>query len=337
VDALLLTARCLLAIVFLVAAVGKFLDLAGSRRALEEFGVAASVARLAGPALPVMELAVAAALLIRPSAVWGAAGALGLLVVFMLGVARAMSQGRAPDCHCFGQIHSEPAGGSTLIRNAVLAAPAILIIAGGTGPSLNGGLGSLDGTQAALVATAVVAAALAVAALQLWQDKRRLKRDLDAVFRMRQPGGLPLGTPAPEFELARVRGEAGSLSELIDTGRSVVLVFVSTSCGPCLEMLPSLGRWQQSLSASLTIAAIFSGEAAEIERLAEDHALELALAQRLDEVFELYRMRATPSGVLIKPDGTIEVPAAEGEAGIEALIRSALALDAPPELVVNSG
>jgi thiol-disulfide isomerase/thioredoxin len=275
--------------------------------------------------------------LIRPSAVWGAAGALGLLLVFMLGVARAMSQGRAPDCHCFGQIHSEPAGPSTLIRNAVLAAPAILILVGGTGPSLNGGLGSLNGTQAALVATAVVAAVLAVAVLQLWQDKRRLSRSLDAVIRGRQPGGLPLGTPAPAFELVAVRGEGGSLSELIDKGRSVVLVFVSTACGPCLEMLPLLAGWQQSLSASLTVAAIFAGEPAEIERLVEEHGLELALAQHLDEVFELYRMRATPSGVLIRPDGTIAVAAAEGGVGIEALIRSALAQDAAPELVIHSG
>ncbi len=51
----------------------------------------------------------------------GRAAALLLLLAFAGGVARAMSRGQAPDCHCFGQIHSEPAGPSTLIRNAVLA------------------------------------------------------------------------------------------------------------------------------------------------------------------------------------------------------------------------
>ena len=336
-NALLLTARCLLAAVFLVAAFGKFFDLAGARRALEEFGAPSGAARLGGVALPVAEAAVAVALLIRPSARWGAAGALLLLLVFIGGVARAMSQGRAPDCHCFGQIHSEPAGPSTLIRNVLLAVPAAVVIVGGDGPSLDGGLGSLDGTQAGLVATAVLAAALALAVAQLRSDKRRLKRELAAVIAARMPPGLPRGAPAPEFALAPVRGQASSLSELMEPARPAVLVFVSTSCGPCLQMLPTLARWQQSLADSLTLSAIFAGEAAEIERLSEEHELSGALAQDRDETFIAYALRATPSAVLIDQDGTIAAAPAEGVPAIEALIRSALAKSALGGIVVHSG
>jgi thiol-disulfide isomerase/thioredoxin/uncharacterized membrane protein YphA (DoxX/SURF4 family) len=329
-----LTARCLLAVVFLLAAVGKFLDLAGSRQALEGFGVPARLARPGGIALPVAELLVALALVIRTSAVWGAVGALALLLAFIGGVARAMSQGRSPDCHCFGQIHSEPAGASTLIRNVVLMAPSALIIIAGTGPSLDGGLGSLDGTQAALVATAVLAAALAVAVAQLWGDKLQLARELERVIAAKAPPGLPRGTEAPEFTLTPVRGEVSSLSELTEPARATVLVFVSTSCGPCLQMLPTLAGWQQSLADSLTLSAIFSGEAAEIERLSDEHELSLVLAQDVDEAFTLYALRATPSAVLIDSDGVIAGAPAEGVSAIEALIRSALAQAA---LVVHSG
>jgi thiol-disulfide isomerase/thioredoxin len=87
--------------------------------------------------------------------------------------------------------------------------------------------------------------------------------------------------------------------------RPAVLVFVSTACGPCLELLPSLGRWQESLAGSVTVAAIFAGERDDVERLCAEHGLGLALAQKHNEVFELYKLRATPSAVLVGVDGVI--------------------------------
>ena len=72
VDALLLSIRCLLAAVFVVAAVGKLMDLGGSERALREFGVPAAAAPAGAVVLPVTELVLAGALLAQPSARWGA-------------------------------------------------------------------------------------------------------------------------------------------------------------------------------------------------------------------------------------------------------------------------
>ena len=328
-------ARALLALIFLVAAVGKLLDPAGSRRALEEFGISADRARVGGVALPVTELAVAIALLLQPTAVWGAIGALALLIVFIIGVGRAISQGKRPDCHCFGQIHSEPAGRSTLLRNVALSAPAILIIAAGPGPSMSDSLANLTGIQAALVATAVVACLLLVAVVELWRDRRRLKYDLEMLSGAAKPAGLPRSAEAPEFDLKPVRGQARTLADLMMHARPAILVFVSTTCGPCLEMLPSLGRWQQSLSGSVSVVAIFSGESTEVERLAAEYGLESALLQDYDEAFQGYELRATPSAVLVDSDGLIGSSAAEGAAAIEALIRTALAQAPPPELVLN--
>jgi uncharacterized membrane protein YphA (DoxX/SURF4 family)/thiol-disulfide isomerase/thioredoxin len=334
VDALVLSVRCALGIVFLVAATGKLLDLEGSRRALEEFGLPARAARLGGAVLPVLELAVAVALLIRPSARWGAAAALLLLLAFVAGVGRAMARGEAPDCHCFGQIHSEPAGPGTLVRNAVLAAAAALVLIAGPGPSVNGGLGSLHGAEIALVAVSVLAAALAVATVQLWIDRRRLKRELDEQIAARTPPGLPRGTPAPEFELAPIRGTAGSLRELTEPARPTVLVFLSTACGPCLAMLPSLAHWQDSLAGSVTLAALFAGEREDVERLSEEHELRLAL-QNDTGTFELYRLRATPTAVLVDADRLIAGAPAEGPPAIEALVRTAVAGSGPHELVIE--
>jgi uncharacterized membrane protein YphA (DoxX/SURF4 family)/thiol-disulfide isomerase/thioredoxin len=335
VDALILSVRCLLAAVFIVAATGKLLDLEGSRRALVDFGVPARAARVGGVVLPFAELAVGIAMLFVPAARWGAAGALLLLLVFTAGVARAMSRGEAPDCHCFGQIHSEPAGRSTLIRNAVLAAAAAFLVAAGPGPSLDGALGSLRGAQIALVAMSVLTAVLAVAVAQLWADRRRLRAELQAAHALEAPPGLPRGTPAPDFELAAVRGTAASLTELSEPARPAVLVFVSTGCGPCLTLLPSLAHWQDALSDSVTVAAIFEGELEEVERLSAEHDLSAVLAQRAQEAFELYSLRATPSGVLIDSGGVIAGAPAEGVTAIEALVRTAAADASPFELVVE--
>src|SRR5579859_1413558 len=125
---LLLCARLLLALVFLVAGLAKLADLAGSRQALRDFGVPARLATPLGLLLPLAELAVAVAFIPTASAWWGALGALVLLLLFVGGISYNLARGRHPDCHCFGQLHSAPAGWPTLVRNLVLAAVAGLVV-----------------------------------------------------------------------------------------------------------------------------------------------------------------------------------------------------------------
>lgn len=70
VDSLVLGLRLLLAGVFTTAGVAKLLDLTGSRRALEDFGVPARLARPGGVLLPAAEIAIATALLFRSRLAW---------------------------------------------------------------------------------------------------------------------------------------------------------------------------------------------------------------------------------------------------------------------------
>lgn len=324
----------MLAAVFLTAAVGKLLDLAGSRRALGEFGIPPVFAPVGAVLLPAAEIATAVALVLAPSARWGALGALLLLLVFVAAVAHVMAHGKAPDCHCFGQLHSEPAGSATLIRNLVLVLPAVLVIARGPGPAIDEALEGLTGAQVALIATAVLAGVLALAVDQLWSERRRLVRALATARGANELPGLPRGTPAPSFALDPVRGTARSLDEVLFEERPAVLVFVSTNCAPCLQMLPALSRWQNTLSLRLTVVVVFTGERPEIERLSGEHELSLVLAADSNQMFELYRLRLTPSAVLVRPDGILDESPAEGLPAIENLIRVALARYASaPELI----
>ena len=113
-SVVVLLARLVLAVVFLVAGIAKLADLAGSRQALRDFGVPAKLSTPFGVLLPLAELAVAVALLPAASAWWGALGALALLLVFVAGISYALLRGRTPECHCFGQLHSAPVGLPTL-------------------------------------------------------------------------------------------------------------------------------------------------------------------------------------------------------------------------------
>lgn len=321
-----LAVRIVLAIVFAMAGVGKLLDLPGSRQAMRDFGVPQALAEPAGLLLPLAELLTAILLILQPTAQWGGVLALLLLLGFIAGIANALRHGVAPDCHCFGQIHSAPAGRGTLIRNGVLAVGSLFVIVEGPGPSVTGWVS--DHSAAVLVAVILGAIALGVAAwaAQLWQQNRNLARDLGAAQRMAAgaPPGLPVGVAAPDFALSSVDGETVSLESLRDRGQPVLLVFASPWCGSCEELFPSIRRWQGSLAERLTIAIVSTGSVKDNEPLFETHQLETILLQEQSELIESYRIRGTPTAVLISVDGKIASIPAESVFGIEPMVRLVL-------------
>ena len=321
-----LVLRIVLAGVFLTAGIGKLRDLPGSRRAVADFGVSERVAHYLGLLLPLAEIAIAVALLFRPTAVWGAVGAAILLVAFIAGIARALSRGEQPDCHCFGQIHSAPAGRSTLIRNAVLGAFAVVIVAYGSGPALDDWVGARSAAELAAVGLGVLAVAAITYAWTLRSQNQTLRNDLGIARELGVTGGaygLPIGTQAPSFVLEDTRGESATLAGLLERGKPVLLTFVTPWCGPCGLMLPKLHQWQQSLNESLTIAIISTGTAEENAAL-EEHGLDDVLLQEDFEVGDAYAVNYTPSGVVVSREGRIASNRAEMEHAIEPLVRLAL-------------
>ena len=92
-DIVLLIARLVLAVVFLVAGFGKLADLAGSQQAMRDFGVPAVLAAPFGLLLPLAELVVAVALVPSAWAWWGALGAVVLLLIFVAGIGYNLAVG----------------------------------------------------------------------------------------------------------------------------------------------------------------------------------------------------------------------------------------------------
>jgi uncharacterized membrane protein YphA (DoxX/SURF4 family) len=284
-----LIVRTVLCVVFATAGAAKLANLKGSRDTLEAFGVPAGSAAALGTVLPVAELLTASALLPTASARWGAVAAAALLIVFSGGVSYALSQGRTPDCNCFGQVSSEQISGRTLARNGVLIAAAAFSVWRGPGAPIDRWTTSLSGGDLVAGLAVILLALAAIAILHM-------------------------------------RSQLVSLASLLERGTPAVMVFASQTCGPCAQMLPELVRWSETLEERLAFALIES-DVRDVEALAEQISSHGAILTLLDDghdVASAYDVAATPTAVLVGADGRIASWHASGAGNIEGLIRSAL-------------
>jgi uncharacterized membrane protein YphA (DoxX/SURF4 family)/thiol-disulfide isomerase/thioredoxin len=316
VDLLLLSARVGLALIFIAAAVGKLLDAEGSRRALREFKVPPSWVPTIALLLPVVELAVAAGLLTQPLARPMAAAAIVLFAGFAFGVAAALRRGNAPDCHCFGQLHSARAGRGTLVRNALLALPAGLVVWSGPGDVLAGRSPELG----MLVAAAALVAALAAATYILVRENRRLRSGAPAGA---ERPTLVVGAPAPELRLRDAAGRSTGIGDVIARDRPTALVFVSPGCGPCESLLPHLARWRTALAERVELVVISDPPDGEegADAFSEFPGMVWDEEGRSLEAFRVNY--GTPAAVILDSEGSIASTPVSGIEGIEALIRVA--------------
>ncbi len=325
-DDALVVARLCLAAVFFIAGVAKLADRSGTRQALADFGVPRVIAGPLVRLLPVAELTAATALVFPTTAREGAAGSLVLLALFVVELTRVLWRGEAPDCHCFGQLHSKPASWVTVDRNLALALLAGYVALAGPGPSLTAWLASTHTTELWLIATAALAALAISTSVLLWRENHRLRSTDGRVSAApRQIGAL-----APPFRLPSTAGAVVGLQDLLADNRACVLTFVHPGCGPCAALLPELARWQYPIIERVALALVTSVEATEAEQLAHEHALTDVLIDKQSTIMRAYGVTATPSAILVASDGTVRSAPVAGHVAIESLIRLALQHETRP-------
>lgn len=125
-----IAARMIVAGVFVYAAVPKLLDPQAFAESIANYRVLPDVFSAWGAlVLPSVELVLAAALLWGPL-VEGAAWLIGaLLLMFSSGMVQALVRGIDVDCGCFGSATQMDVGAGALLKNAVLLALLVCVIA----------------------------------------------------------------------------------------------------------------------------------------------------------------------------------------------------------------
>jgi len=346
-DELLLLLRIFLFGVFALAGVAKLLDPEGSEKAVKGFGVPEDLAKPVAFLLPVSEIVIALMLLARTTAWFGAILALLLLLVFIGGMLVQIAKGNAPDCHCFGQLHSEPVGKSSLIRNVGFAALALFLVGQGRD---NQGLGltqfSDDMLQAVFLLGILVLMAVAVFYLKkIFEQQVQIQRHIEVLEVISRDGAsvardeagtptesLPIGAPFPDFELADTAGKKVKMSDLRSQQKASLFLFVGPDCGPCNALYPEVGEWQRSLAEKFSILLVSSGGVSEnVEKFGTEHPV---LLQEKRELADQVKARWTPTAVYVNADGKIASHPAAGDVAIRELVGKLSTSDLAKEFTI---
>lgn len=314
-SAVALIARCLLALVFAAAAAAKLADRRALRETLRDFDLPGAAANAGVLALPVAEIGVAALLLPSATARWGALAALVLLAVFSVAIARLLVRGETPDCGCFGHAAAAPVSTRSLVRNGALGVLAAMVLAAGPGASVVDALTTrhVSPAGAALTVLLLLLTLLAWLGSQLFRQNGRLLERVQALEEVlaerhepaQDPAGLPVGSPAPAFELADGDGRSVTLDDLLEPGAPVALVFSDPGCGACDGLASTLKRVREEAAGSLALALIGGSPEARA-------------------VTQAYGVRALPSATIVDPHGGIAKPLVSGRLPVEELLASSV-------------
>ncbi|MCB1023585.1 MAG: DoxX family membrane protein, partial [Acidobacteria bacterium] len=232
---MLVAIRLFLCGIFALAGIGKLLDLEGSKKAVEDFGVSGSISKYLAVLLPVVEIAIAILLLPVQTSWFGAIGGGGLMIVFIAGMLWQMRLGNAPDCHCFGQIHSEPVSKKSLLRNAAFVVLALFLVIQGRGyQGLDlfepADINSKTNLMQIIIGIAVLGflAAIVYFLNKISGQQTQIMRRIEVLELISHDGGkeveredvkdpahgLPIGANVPEFEISDIGGKKRSYKEI---------------------------------------------------------------------------------------------------------------------------
>ncbi len=334
-EIVLLLVRILLAGIFTLAGVAKFIDLKGSEKAFQDFGVPKLLALPGAVALSVAEIAIAVLLLFVETSWFGAIAALSLLLLFIGQMIYQLARGNAPDCHCFGQLHSEPVSKISIMRNVIFAAPAAyLVFSGRTGQGMGLGDSRLDVMQLAFGVAIVSLLMAAIFYLRKISAKQEtILRQIEIMEMVARDGGsverdelshphegLPIGAVVPDFAMQTLAGDAVSLADVRSEGLPVLFMFVSPTCSPCKSLVPEFEQWQQELSGKLRLVFVSNGKLSDNADKFGDEISKHLLVEPTRAFADLMKAKWTPTAILMDANGRVASHASAGDTAIRTLI-----------------
>jgi peroxiredoxin len=131
--------------------------------------------------------------------------------------------------------------------------------------------------------------------------------------------GLPVGSPAPDFELPDLAGVTHSLPEY--RGRRLLLIFFNAQCDYCLDIAQQLAELPVDGDRGAPLPVILvNGTRAENQAMVQEFGLTCpVLLQTRGEIASLYLADGTPNGYLVDEEGKIASSKAVGGPAILAL------------------
>lgn len=336
----LLLLRIFLAAIFALAGVAKFADQKGSQKAFKEFGIPGAIALPASVALSVAEIVIAALFLSVDTSWYAAVGASAFLLLFVVQMIYQMARGNAPDCHCFGQVHSEPVGVKSIVRNMIFAVMSLsLVVRGANGQ----GAALTTLTNEVMVQVVFGIAIVGLLAAVLFYLRKIADHQTEVIKRLevmelvaREGGaveredlvhpheGLPIGAMFPDFKIPDVAGTDVSLMGLLvhKPVLPILFFFVGPSCGPCKKLVPEFEQWKEELEGK--VRTVFMSSGTPMENLAKFGAelSSVMLLQKDREVAEAAKAQWTPTAVLVDAAGRVASHTAAGDTAIRELIEN---------------
>lgn len=148
-----------------------------------------------------------------------------------------------------------------------------------------------------------------------------LERQLVKQGLLQDHPGLPPGTVLNNFALPLLGGGTMTLAEW--RGRKLVLIYLSTSCSHCVNLVPSLAAALPAGKETDPAAMIMTsgGQEANVKMFAEHRPGCPIVVQEGTEVSSLHGASATPMAYLLDESGAITARAALGGEAVLALLR----------------
>lgn len=262
---------------------------------------------LAAIAVPAAEL-IAAVLLwvpLVPLQVLVSVGILLLMAMYLVIIARALTFEEQVECSCFGTIASPTVSRTTLLRNILLTATALIgVIAAATGAIAaavtTAPLQLLGWTLALAVACAITVCVLGgvkgsgaegadpSAAGPMGEDE-----EVEELDYLRQP--IPYGM------LETADGSRISLRDLA-MGRAVLLLMLSYGCGPCVRVLDKVPEWREALGGLVHVQVVYVQKLERLPQEAIDRAGGDPMHDLEGNISEVLELHGTPSAMLLGAD-----------------------------------
>jgi len=267
--------------VLLTSGIAKIGESRVTRRAMDDLGVPARLRNeVVAQALPVVEILLAAGILLAPSGWHRVPAALSvvLMALFAVLLARVVRQRRVVTCNCFGTLGGGAVDRTAVARNGALALAALICAVGA-----RSFFASVDGATT-LSWLGPVLAVLALAAAVLLRLRAAHARR--GVVRT--------------LQLTDYEGRTLAFEELVDP--PTFLVFMTPTCGACSSLVPYLRTWPTAYGEFIDIQPVLIGTPEDFAgREPFEPLVEYVLYDRDKVVSETLEVRSYPSGVLLTP------------------------------------